>query len=233
MNLLVVDTATDQSVLGLRTTAGEVCLPAASAAGRHGRALLPSIRDLLNLAGIGATDLEVVAVGLGPGSYTGLRIGLTAARTLAYATGAALIGLDSLEVWAWTAPAAVQRVHVVADAQRGDVYAAEFVRVGPLGRLEAVVTSQVESLAAWASRLRPPALATGPGVGCVAIRAAVPPGLLIAEPATAEERARAALDLAGRLWSTGRRDDLWSLEPNYLRRSAAEDQWDGRSARPT
>ena len=91
---------------------------------RHGCDLVPSIRDLLAREGAKIDDLRVLAVGLGPGSYTGLRIGLTAARVLAYVTGADLVGFDSLHGWAREAPADASRVHVVADAQRGDVYSA-------------------------------------------------------------------------------------------------------------
>ena len=93
---------------------------------RRGRDLVPGLRDLLAEAQARAIDLGLIAVGLGPGSYTGLRIGLTAARTLAYAADADLIGFDSLEGWARTASPESVRVYVVADAQRGDVYSADF-----------------------------------------------------------------------------------------------------------
>ena len=84
--------------------------------------------ELLATGGLRAREIEVIGVGLGPGSYTGLRVGVTAAKTLAYVTGAALVGLDSLEAVAWNAPGTALRVSVVADAQRGDVYSAEFMR---------------------------------------------------------------------------------------------------------
>jgi tRNA threonylcarbamoyladenosine biosynthesis protein TsaB len=232
MNVLVLDTSTDQPVLGLLTETGDVHAPSISGAGRHGRDLIPSVRDLLRGAGLHAADLRVVAVGLGPGSYTGLRIGLTAAKTLVYATGADLIGLDSLELCACTCPSAAARIHVVADAQRGDVYAAEFLRTEPHGLLQAVVASRLEPLADWASRLRAPALVVGPGLASTAIRSVVAPELEIAHAAPAANRARAALELARRQWSSGVRFDHWTLEPKYFRRSAAEDQWDSRSATP-
>jgi tRNA threonylcarbamoyladenosine biosynthesis protein TsaB len=232
MNLMVVDTSTDQPVLGLLTNAGVAHAPAVPTVRRHGRDLIPRIRDLLACAGLRADHLDAIAVGLGPGSYTGLRIGLTAAKTLAYATGAALIALDSLEIWANAAAGGSQQIHVVADAQRGDVYAAEYHRREPSGPVEVVVESRVLPLPAWAGLLWAPALVAGPGLESPAIRSALPPVLVIAAPATPERLAEAALELAKRLWMGGRCDDHWTIEPRYLRRSAAEDQWDARGATP-
>ncbi len=93
---------------------------------RHGRGLIPAIAALLALEGLAVADLDAVAVGLGPGSYTGLRIGLTAAKTLAYAAGKPLVPLDSLEAIARNAPDDARQVVVAVDAQRGDAYLAEF-----------------------------------------------------------------------------------------------------------
>ncbi len=67
-------------------------------------------------AGLALRDIELIGVGLGPGSYTGLRVGVTAAKTLAYVTGALLVGFDSLEAVARNAPDQASRVSVVADA---------------------------------------------------------------------------------------------------------------------
>ena len=113
----------------------------------------PACATCLQTAGLDIRDLHVVAVGIGPGSFTGLRIGLTAAKTLAYATSADLVGFDSLEGLAANAPADALCVHVVADAQRGDVYAADFARHAPGEPLFRVCESRIESLAGWSSRL--------------------------------------------------------------------------------
>ncbi|WP_165232339.1 tRNA (adenosine(37)-N6)-threonylcarbamoyltransferase complex dimerization subunit type 1 TsaB [Aquisphaera insulae] len=237
MNLLAIDTSSRVAAIGLEV-GGDRRLLFQSADGparRHGRDLLPAIRSLLDSAGIRARDLDAVAVGLGPGSYTGLRIGLTAARALAYAAGAEIIGLDSLEVWARAATEMATRLHVVADAQRGDVYAGEWERAGPGSPLRRVFGSRLESLADWSARVREGGLVVGPALESPAIRKSIPEGPTILEFGLDEAQARAAslLELAREARREGRRDDLWSIEPNYLRRSAAEDQQDARAVDTT
>jgi tRNA threonylcarbamoyladenosine biosynthesis protein TsaB len=178
-------------------------------------------------------DLGAVAVGLGPGSYTGLRIGLTAARTLAYTAGAVLLGFDSLEGWARTAPPEASSVHVVADAQRGDVYAADFLRDSVLEPLKLVIASRIEPLQSWSQRLDRQGFVVGPGLDSPRIRAAVPAEMQISDARPDRSRGLALLELARQLYAAGRRDDLWAVEPNYLRRSAAEETWDARGTRPS
>lgn len=86
MNLLSLDTSTKHAI-ALATEAGLFCMTTPESVRRHGRDLIPQIGSLLEAAGIRAKDLDAIAVGLGPGSYTGLRVGVTAAKTLAYAVG--------------------------------------------------------------------------------------------------------------------------------------------------
>ena len=69
---------------------------------RHGVALAPVTQELLALAKLGVKDLSAVAVSLGPGSWTGLRIGLAAAKAMAWGCGLALVGVPSLEALALT-----------------------------------------------------------------------------------------------------------------------------------
>ncbi len=232
-NLLMIDTSTDQPAVGVIHWAGSFHVSFLVPTGRHGRELIPRIGDLLRQAGLTVLDLKVVAVGLGPGSYTGLRIGLTAARTLAYAAGATLLGLDSLEGWARTAPPEAVRVHVVADAQRDDVYAADFVRSSPDQPLQLLIASRIESIASWSQRLDGQACIVGPGLESSRIMAAIPGDARIAAPSSGPGRTLALLEMARQLHADGRIDDLWTLEPNYLRRSAAEETWEKRRPQPS
>ncbi len=231
MNLLAVDTSGDRSVVGLLTGSGAIFEAETDATRKHGRDLIPGIRELLERAGVRAVDLALIGVGLGPGSYTGLRIGLTAARTLAYAAGARLVGFDSLEAVAANAPDDAPRVLVVGDAQRGDVYASEFRREAPGAALVATGPSRIEPLAAWAARVGPESLVLGPGLRSPAIRSSLA-GLGDVDPENPINRpsGRRIVELTRRLAGATPPGDPGDLEPNYLRRSAAEDQWDARAA---
>jgi tRNA threonylcarbamoyladenosine biosynthesis protein TsaB len=232
MSLLVLDTSSDRSAVGVSTASGEERDASSDASRRHGRDLAPMIGGLLDSVGVRPIELTTIAVGLGPGSYTGLRIGLTAARTLAYAAGARLVAFDSLEGFAQNAPADARRVWVVADAQRGDVYCASFTREEAGAPLSAVAPSRIEPLPRWIEGLEAGALVLGPGLESEAIRSALPPRVVLGEPAFNRPSGLRLLALARRVAESGAEFDPRSLEPNYLRRSAAEDQWEARGGRP-
>lgn len=92
---------------------------------RHGELLAPAIRRVLDRAGSAAADLLTIAVGVGPGPFTGLRVGLVTARTMAAALGVPVVGVCSLDVVA--AGAALREPFAVAtDARRREVYWARY-----------------------------------------------------------------------------------------------------------
>jgi tRNA threonylcarbamoyladenosine biosynthesis protein TsaB len=231
MNVLALDTSTDRAAVGLSIGTEVHSTLTLAAPGRHGRDLIPQLAVTLRDAGLGPRDVDLIAVGLGPGSYTGLRVGLAAAKTLAYATGVPIIGLDSMEALARNAPAKALRISVIADAQRGDVYLAEFVRDGPGAALVSTLSSRIEPLSDWLARLEPGVLVLGPGLEAPSIRAALPPGISTPGSGLDQPDGRRLLELAREAWESGRRDNPWLLEPRYLRKSAAEEQWE-RNRKP-
>jgi tRNA threonylcarbamoyladenosine biosynthesis protein TsaB len=231
MVLLVLDTSTERGVIGLETASGAVFAATTDAARQHGRDLVPRIADMVKNAGLSPRQIQLCAVGLGPGSYTGLRVGLTAAKTLAYATGSPLIGVDSLEAIALNAPADALRISVVADAQRGDLYVAEFSRQAAGGPLLRMRDSQIEPIADWLSRLEAATLVLGPALDSLRIRSVLPARIGTSDPALNYPDGKRLVELARAAWASGQRDDPWLLEPRYLRRSAAEEKWDSRKPR--
>ncbi len=224
MNLLATDTSTLRAAIALKRDDGMRYSALIEPGRRHGRELVPAIRDLLARADLRAGDLGAIGVGLGPGSYTGLRVGVTAAKTLAYATGATLYGLDSLAYFARASSDESRRVTVVSDAQRGDLHLADFGREsvgGPLIRLGSTrIESRTEALAGWTV----PLTVVGPGLE--SWDAEWPPGIVVERDLAPDPEI--LLGLLSEAILAGGAADPWLLEPIYLRRSAAEDQWDRR-----
>jgi len=97
---------------------------------RRGRDLVPAIARLLAGRGLTPGDLDLVACGVGPGSFTGIRIGIATAATLAYAAGAPVLDVPSLEGIAANAPEDAERVIVLLDARQGRVFRGRFRRDG-------------------------------------------------------------------------------------------------------
>ncbi|MGE3820746.1 MAG: tRNA (adenosine(37)-N6)-threonylcarbamoyltransferase complex dimerization subunit type 1 TsaB [Isosphaeraceae bacterium] len=228
LNLLALDTSTPRAAIALATPRGIFThdVPPGSDA-RHGRTLLPSVRELLASIGMAVADLDGFVVGLGPGSYTGLRVGVMAVKTLAFALGKGLAGLDSLELIARNAPDDVLRVSVIADAQRGDLYAADFTRPEVGAALVRSEPTRVVPLTRWSAELREGSLVLGPGAATNRGQASIPNhATLLDDPGAHAPDSRRLAELAVEVWASGRREDLWFVEPVYLRRSAAEDQWE-------
>lgn len=230
MIVLALDTSTDRAVLALADRGGAIRVAVIDSGRRHGRDLIPRLKELLDAAATAPGDVEVIAVGLGPGSYTGSRVGVTAAKTLAFAAGARLVGLNSLHAIGRDAPADAGRASVIADAQRGELYVADLVRPAPGAAMAPAAETRIEPLASWLGRLEPGTVVLGPALDSPRIRPAIPADRLPSDSGCHHPAGETLIAMAREAAAAGRRDEPWLLEPLYLRRSAAEDQWDSRIA---
>lgn len=222
--LLAIETATSWAVVALAAPDGSRLVAIAEPGPRHGRVLVPTIAELLERAGMEPGALDAVAVGLGPGSFTGLRIGVVAAKAIAIAVGCPLIGLSSLEVIARNAPDQASRVAVALDAQRGEVFAADFSRDVPGGPLRRLGPDRIEPARSWLGRLPGDAVALCPTPESFARITDDPPPIAVADQGRPD--GRALLTVALEAFAAGTFADPWFLEPTYLRRSAAEEKRD-------
>jgi tRNA threonylcarbamoyladenosine biosynthesis protein TsaB len=134
MLIAALDTTTRSGSCALVRGASVIGLRVGDPARPHAGRLPGDLLDLLASHGLALADVEAFAVAAGPGSFTGLRIGIAAAQGLAFATGRPVVGVSALDALAHAAtaalPAGASRVGVWMDAQRGEVFAALY-RVGP------------------------------------------------------------------------------------------------------
>ncbi|HYV39697.1 MAG TPA: tRNA (adenosine(37)-N6)-threonylcarbamoyltransferase complex dimerization subunit type 1 TsaB [Gemmataceae bacterium] len=184
---------------------------------RHARDLAPAVGELLSAQGWKPRDVQTVVVGRGPGSYTGLRVGIMSAKAFAYATGCTLLGLETFAVIAAQAPPDAIRLAVLADAQQDKVYVQEFEHNLPVAPL------RITSFNDWLHAATKPLWVSGPGLRKWAAHLAA--NMKPLEPQLWEPQPETMLRLGLARQEKGERDAVWSMEPIYLRPSAAEEQW--------
>jgi tRNA threonylcarbamoyladenosine biosynthesis protein TsaB len=176
MRVLAFDTATPATAVALSGVDNVIFTgrhdPRPGERPGHATRLLPLVAAVLARAGVGWEEIDRIAVGIGPGTFTGLRIGIATARALARARALPLVGVSTLQSLAMArpgpdaAPAGLDAVLAVLDARRGEVFAASW-RMDEAGEFErALLTPRVlspESLAELVEPLAPATLAIGDG----------------------------------------------------------------------
>ena len=214
MIVVGLDTATTATVAGVLDRAGTVTEvrddPEPGVRPAHASRLLGDAETALERAGLRWDDVERIAVGVGPGSFTGLRIGIASARALAQARGLPLVGVSSLEALARGAGEA-ELVLAVLDARRGEAFAAAW-RGGALVLPAAALAPDV--LAEQVAALGAAPLAVGDG----AVRFRGPleaAGALVPPDDDGIHRLRA--EHVCRLGAAANPTDRDRLLPNYLR----------------
>jgi tRNA threonylcarbamoyladenosine biosynthesis protein TsaB len=128
LHVLAIDTTTPHGSVALaeeETVLGEIRFHAAD---RHSSHLLPAVEFLLKTLGLGPGRLDGCAVTVGPGSFTGLRVGLSTAQGLALAAGAPCLGVSALDVLAMRIAGSAETLVAMIDAFRDEVYAAVYER---------------------------------------------------------------------------------------------------------
>lgn len=197
---------------------------------RHARMLVSEIRTLLHESLTPLESLDAVAVSIGPGSFTGLRVGVVCAKTLAYALSVPLVAVDTFLAIAAQSPAEIAHLQVIGDGQRGDLYVGRYQRF-PEDGWRSSAPIDIQSAEAWLQTLVPSDVATGPGLFRHESEAARRCSLLPVD--CREPRAATVAILGEDLAAQGRAADIRSIEPFYLRRSGAEEKADLKdSARP-
>ena len=197
------------------------------ASGRHNaRDLAPAMAALLGELGWAARDLDAVAVGRGPGSYTGLRVGIMSAKTMAYVTGCPLVAVDTFAILAEQTPPEAQRIDIIADAQKEAAYVQSFAREDVAWK--ATDELRIREFGEWLESRDPSAWVGGPGLLRYRDRLG---GVAVPPVECWSPGLEALLVLATRRLDLGERDDPFSLEPLYLRASSAELQWRDRIGR--
>jgi tRNA threonylcarbamoyladenosine biosynthesis protein TsaB len=232
MLILAFDTSGFAGSVALLDGPRVLCELALPGERRSAQTLAPAIDRLLKDAGFQPRRVRLVATTLGPGSFTGLRVGVTTAKTFAYAVGAEVLGISTLEAVAHGVPAELlaadeREVHAVIDAQRRELFVGRYrgcsgEAEGKLPRMTRMDADCIVPVERWLQELGPGTIVTGAGLS--KIEEQMPSHVVIVPKESREPRASVVGRLAWRDYQAGRREDLWKLAPVYLRPSYAEEK---------
>ena len=190
---------------------------------RSSQTLHPALHTLFETTQITPHEIEVVAVVSGPGSFTGLRIGVTAAKIFAYAASAKVIAIDTFQTVAAAVPSGANVISVGVDAQRGEVITA-VLRSWADGRMDIIGEPTLMAVGDWWNHAEQydGVLFTGPALERWYTK--VPPHIALAAESDWFPRASLVGKLAANRIASEQFDDVWTLLPIYSRLSAAEER---------
>ncbi|UCG38124.1 MAG: tRNA (adenosine(37)-N6)-threonylcarbamoyltransferase complex dimerization subunit type 1 TsaB [bacterium] len=232
MVILAADTSTALCSVAVRNKEGDVVLERSLGNAPHSEILLPMVDKVLSTAKLTRNEVQTMAMGTGPGTFTGLRVGLATFKGWAAATGLPVVPVNSLDAVALPALQKGLRVLVLADARKGEVYGACYAGLDGDGlpKMEGeIALIGHDHVADWARGRT--------GAGFVALGTGVPllmakglgEGLRIHSDFDPFPCASRILTIAEVHVSLGRVADLTKLRPVYVRPPDARPQSPGRS----
>jgi len=228
--ILGVDTSTQHTSVALATEQGTVAALDLGGDRAAHELVVPALEQLLAWSGVALDRIGGVAVGIGPGLFTGLRVGVATAKGLAQARGLPIVGVASLDVLAFMHRHSRRLICPVLDAKRGEVFYG-FYRPVPAGvaRQTGHQAGTPEHLAADIHATGEDVLVVGAG-GLVYRRTLEDVGSVeFGSGERAHPSAAAMVDLTIPRFLREDFDRVFDVEPIYLRRSDAEIAWDRRT----
>ena len=230
MLILAIETASSQAGCAIGGHEGVLASAHSGINGRHAENISPQIAFIKEQAGINYSELGAIAVDIGPGLFTGLRVGVATAVSIAHALTLPVIGISSLDLLAFPARWTSRLIVSAMDARRGELFTALFRRVpGGIQRVRDANVCTAEDLAAEIQTFDESILLVGDGALRYAEVFESLGRVELAEQGLAHPSARAMVQLAH---ARAMREEFvqpWDLEPIYLRKPDAEINWSSRN----
>jgi tRNA threonylcarbamoyladenosine biosynthesis protein TsaB len=224
MRILGIDTSTSCGSLGIIDDDEVVAEYALLRDETHSTLLVPAIQALLKEARLGLDEIDCMAVSLGPGSFTGLRVGLSAVKGLALAAERPVVGVPTLDALASNLPFTPYLICPLLDARKGEVYTALY-KDGEDGGVEQLTPYQVLAPLDLLEKIPPQeTIFLGDGVEAYGelIEERLGAKAFFAPPHLRFLRGSTVAEIGLTRFKQGKKDDITSLVPIYVRPSDAE-----------
>jgi tRNA threonylcarbamoyladenosine biosynthesis protein TsaB len=231
--ILGLETATPQVGCAFGDEEGPVASFHLSQGRRHAETLAPAIDFLCRESGIGLDSVGVIAVDVGPGLFTGLRVGVATAKAMASALGVPVAGLSSLDLLAYPHRRSAGLIASVVDARRGEVFWALYRAVpGGVQRQSDYAVSRPHTLASELHALHQDVLAVGDGARRYLAELEGLDHVVVAESSAAYPSAAVLVELALPRAQRGDTSAAEDVVPLYLRQADVRINWAERDRSP-
>lgn len=193
---------------------------------QHAAGLVPLIDRMCTAQGWTPRDIDELYVSSGPGSFTGLRISITLAKTLALATGVKIVAVPTVQVLARNAPDDARNIIIVLDAKRDQIFTARFSRAP--GETASTLTEpeHLDRLSAMIERSPKPVHLLGEGIPFHRQHIPSSPDVVVVDEAHWRARASVVVLLGHAMAQRGAFADPLTLTPTYIRKPEAEEKWE-------
>ncbi|MDF2984797.1 MAG: universal bacterial protein YeaZ [Eubacterium sp.] len=225
MRILALDTSTNVATAAILEDGIIIGEYSCNKGKTHSQRLMPMIQSLLEAVGLKATDMDAFAASVGPGSFTGLRIGVTTVKAMAFAAQKPVISVHTLDALAYNLPLSKAILCPVIDARNNQVFTAVYKFSGDkLERLTDYLGIHINELADILDAMEGDVLFLGDAAGMhkdyfserLGGRAGLAPSNAVAA------RAASVAVLAGKAFEAGKLESCYDMVPFYLRKSQAE-----------
>lgn len=225
MRILAVDTSTNvasAAILEDQIIIGEYNCNRGKT---HSQRLMPMVQHLMETTGLTVNDIDAFSASIGPGSFTGLRIGVTTIKAMAFAAEKPVISVHTLDALAYNLPFAENLICPMIDARNNQVFTAIYRFIGDkLERLTDYMGIPVTELANILKKMEGDTVFLGDACNMHRDYFVSELGnrVKIAPPGTALAKASSVAILAGKAYSEGKLESCYDMVPFYLRKSQAE-----------
>ncbi|NVM22763.1 MAG: tRNA (adenosine(37)-N6)-threonylcarbamoyltransferase complex dimerization subunit type 1 TsaB [Desulfobacterales bacterium] len=223
MKILAVDTSSRTGSVAVLEDEAVLAEIQVTSTQTHAKRLMPAIDSALRMAGTHVSECDGFAVTTGPGSFTGLRIGISAVKGLAFATAKPVTAVSTLEALAYQFPTVADLICPLLDARKGEVYTALY-RCDHYMHWEKVAPDSAVDPRPWLMQIDHPCLFVGNGVDLYRnlIKEIAGRQARFAPPYLNTVRASVAAYIGAKQIKRGQVADVGSLVPHYIRKSDAE-----------
>lgn len=203
---------------------------------KHAQTLVVEVKNLLNQMKLAPNQITSIGVSRGPGSFTGLRIGATFAKTFGYVTACPVLGVDTFEAIALNCPPEISETYVISNAQRGDLFIGKYAKISD-NQWKRTSEITLGEISQFCHSLKPGDTVNGPGIALFETHSV--PECRILEPkfwnptATKISLITAQIHQKTPPAQYDLLNEVWELTPFYMRKSAAEEKWDAMQENDT